>query len=79
MCRRVRSCPRTSLAMCRTRPYTAGSNHTTWTAPDILKAKQLVKESGTAGMKVVVNSGNDDASMAFAVQMASDLRGSAIR
>ena len=55
-------------------PYTAGSNHTKWKAPDILKAKQLVKESRTTGMKVVVNSGNDGPSMAFAVQMASDLR-----
>ena len=26
-----------------------------WTAPDLAKAKQLVQESGTAGMKVVVN------------------------
>ncbi len=55
-------------------PYTAGSNRTRWTAPDILKAKQLVKESGTAGTKVVVNSGNDAPSTAFAVQMVSDLR-----
>jgi peptide/nickel transport system substrate-binding protein len=28
----------------------------TWTAPDLARARQLVKESGTAGMKVLVNS-----------------------
>src|SRR5215475_14165176 len=38
-------------------PYTAGTDHTKWTGPDLAKAKQLVKQSGTAGMKVVVNSG----------------------
>jgi peptide/nickel transport system substrate-binding protein len=54
-------------------PYTAGSDHTKWTAPDIAKAKQLVKDSGTAGMKVVVNSATDETSKALAQQMVSDL------
>src|SRR5262245_59223328 len=46
-------------------PYTAGPDHTKWTGPDLAKAKQLVKQSGTAGMKVVVNSQNDETSKAF--------------
>ncbi len=54
-------------------PYTAGSDHTKWTAPDIAKAKQLVQQSGTAGMKVVVNSATDESSKALAQQMVSDL------
>jgi peptide/nickel transport system substrate-binding protein len=54
-------------------PYTAGSDHTKWTGTDIAKAKQLVKASGTAGMKVVVNSATDDTSKALAAQMVSDL------
>src|SRR5215475_10308260 len=40
-------------------PYTSGSSHTKWTAPDLAKAKQLVKQSGTAGMKVVVDATTD--------------------
>jgi peptide/nickel transport system substrate-binding protein len=54
-------------------PYTSGSSTTKWAGPDIAKAKQLVKESGTAGMKVVVNSANDDTSKALAQQMVADL------
>ena len=54
-------------------PYTAGTDHTKWTAPDLAKAKQLVKQSGTAGMKVVVNSATDETSKALAQQMVSDL------
>jgi peptide/nickel transport system substrate-binding protein len=54
-------------------PYTAGSDHTKWTGPDIAKAKQLVQQSGTAGMKVVVNSATDETSKALAAQMVSDL------
>jgi peptide/nickel transport system substrate-binding protein len=54
-------------------PYTAGSDTTKWTGTNIAKAKQLVKASGTAGMKVVVNSGTDDTSKALALQMVSDL------
>jgi peptide/nickel transport system substrate-binding protein len=52
-------------------PYTAGSDHTKWTAPDLTKAKQLVQESGTAGAKVVVNADTND--KAFAEQMVTDL------
>jgi peptide/nickel transport system substrate-binding protein len=54
-------------------PYTAGSSTTKWTAPDLTKAKALVKASGTAGMKVVVNSTTDQVGKALAEQMASDL------
>src|SRR6266536_3205314 len=54
-------------------PYTAGTDHTKWTGPDIAKAKQLVQQSGTAGMKVVVNSTNDESGKALAAQMVSDL------
>jgi peptide/nickel transport system substrate-binding protein len=54
-------------------PYTAGTDHTKWTGPDLAKAKQLVKQSGTAGMKVVVNSVSDETDKAFAEQMVSDL------
>jgi peptide/nickel transport system substrate-binding protein len=54
-------------------PYTSGSDHTKWAGTDIAKAKQLVQQSGTAGMKVVVNSATDDTSKALAQQMVSDL------
>jgi peptide/nickel transport system substrate-binding protein len=54
-------------------PYTAGSSHTKWTAPDLTKAKALVKASGTSGMKVIVNSTNDQVGKALAEQMVSDL------
>jgi peptide/nickel transport system substrate-binding protein len=54
-------------------PYTAGSGTTKWTGPDLAKAQQLVKESGTAGMKVVVNSATDETDKALAQQMVSDL------
>jgi peptide/nickel transport system substrate-binding protein len=52
-------------------PYTAGSNTTKWTGPDLVKAKALVKASGTAGMKVVVNTDIPD--KALGEQMVSDL------
>ena len=54
-------------------PYTAGSDHTKWTGPDLAKAKQLVQQSGTAGMKVVVNGTNDQVGKALVEQMISDL------
>jgi peptide/nickel transport system substrate-binding protein len=52
-------------------PYTAGSDHTKWTGPDLAKAKALVKASGTSGMKVVVNTDIPD--KALGEQMVSDL------
>lgn len=52
-------------------PYTAGTDTTKWTAPDLTKARKLVQESGTAGAKVVVNSDIPD--KALAEQMVSDL------
>jgi peptide/nickel transport system substrate-binding protein len=54
-------------------PYTSGTSHTRWTGPDLTKAKQLVQQSHTAGMKVVVDSLTDQVSKAFAEQMAADL------
>ena len=54
-------------------PYTAGGDTTTWTAPDLDKARQLVEQSGTKGMEVVVNSATDETSKALAEQMVSDL------
>ncbi|WP_295699359.1 ABC transporter substrate-binding protein [Lapillicoccus sp.] len=39
--------------------YTAGGG-TTWTAPDLAKAKQLVQESGTAGMEVGIVTTDDE-------------------
>jgi peptide/nickel transport system substrate-binding protein len=54
-------------------PYTAGPGHNTWTGPDLTKAKQLVQQSGTAGMKVVVNGTNDQVGKALVEQMISDL------
>jgi peptide/nickel transport system substrate-binding protein len=54
-------------------PYTAGSDHTKWTGPDLAKAKALVKASGTSGMKVVVNTTTDETGKALAAQMVSDL------
>src|SRR5580693_7843969 len=54
-------------------PYTAGSSHTRWTAPDLGKAKQLVQQSGTAGMKVIVDATTDQVGKALAEQMVADL------
>ncbi len=54
-------------------PYTSGSSTTKWSGPNIAKAKQLVAASGTKGMKVVVNSGNDETSKALGEQMVTDL------
>jgi peptide/nickel transport system substrate-binding protein len=54
-------------------PYTSGSSHTKWTAPDLAKARQLVQQSGTAGMKVVVDATTDQVGKALAEQMVSDL------
>src|SRR5215471_1364025 len=54
-------------------PYTAGPGHNTWTGPDLAKARQLVQQSGTAGMKVVVDGTNDQVGKALVEQMISDL------
>ncbi len=52
-------------------PYTSGTGTTKWTGPDLTKARALVKASGTAGMKVVVNTDIPD--KALGEQMVSDL------
>jgi peptide/nickel transport system substrate-binding protein len=53
-------------------PYTTGAQ-TTWSGPNVAKAKQLVKASGTLGEKVAVNSSNDQVGKELALQMAADL------
>jgi peptide/nickel transport system substrate-binding protein len=53
-------------------PYTTGSQ-TVWSGNDLAKAKQLVQESGTKGMKVVVNGTTDQVGKEIAEQMAADL------
>jgi peptide/nickel transport system substrate-binding protein len=53
-------------------PYTTGA-HTAWPGPNVAKARQLVKQSGTAGMKVVVDGINDQVGKALVEQMVSDL------
>ncbi len=53
-------------------PYTK-SPGTKWSAPDVAKAKQLVKESGTAGQKVTVYSSDDEVNKAMAVYTQSVL------
>jgi peptide/nickel transport system substrate-binding protein len=53
-------------------PYTK-SPGTKWSAPDIAKAKALVKASGTAGAKVAVVSQDDEVNKAMAVYLQSVL------
>ena len=53
-------------------PYTKNPG-TTWSAPDVAKAKKLVQESGTKGAKVVVISPDDEVQKAVGVYLASVL------
>jgi peptide/nickel transport system substrate-binding protein len=53
-------------------PYTKNPG-STWSAPDVAKAKQLVAESGQKGAKVVVISANDETTKAVGVYLASVL------
>ena len=53
-------------------PYTKNPGKT-WSAPDLAKAKQLVKESGTAGQKVTVYSSDDDVNKSMGVYVQSVL------
>ncbi len=53
-------------------PYTTGAQ-TVWSGPDLTKAKALVKASGTAGDKVIVDGTNDQVGTALVEQMVSDL------
>jgi peptide/nickel transport system substrate-binding protein len=53
-------------------PYTTGSQ-TVWSGPDLAKAKALVKASGTAGDRVVVNGTTDQVGKAITEQMVADL------
>jgi len=53
-------------------PYTKNPG-TKWTAPDVAKAKQLVKESGTAGQRVAVVVPDDEVNKAMGVYVQSVL------
>jgi peptide/nickel transport system substrate-binding protein len=53
-------------------PYTKNPG-TRWSAPDVAKAKALVKASGTAGQKVAVVTSDDEVSKAMAVYLQSVL------
>jgi peptide/nickel transport system substrate-binding protein len=53
-------------------PYTKNPG-TTWTAPDVAKAKRLVQESGTKGAKVVEISPDDEVQKAVGVYLQSVL------
>jgi peptide/nickel transport system substrate-binding protein len=53
-------------------PYTKNPG-TTWSAPDVAKAKQLVQQSGTKGAKVTVLSSDDEVNKAVAVYFQSVL------
>jgi len=53
-------------------PYTKNPG-AKWSAPDLAKAKQLVKASGTAGQKVTVISPDDEVQKAVAVYLQSVL------
>jgi peptide/nickel transport system substrate-binding protein len=53
-------------------PYTKKPG-TTWSAPDVDKAKQLVEASGTKGAKVTVLSSDDEVNKAVAVYLQSVL------
>lgn len=53
-------------------PYTKNPG-ARWSAPDVAKAKQLVKESGTAGQKVTVLSSDDEVNKAVGVYLQSVL------
>ena len=53
-------------------PYTKNPG-TKWSAPDLAKAKALVKQSGTAGQKVAVVSADDEVNKAVGVYIQSVL------
>ena len=53
-------------------PYTKNPG-AKWSAPDLAKAKQLVKQSGTAGQKVAVLSSDDEVNKAVGVYLQSVL------
>ena len=53
-------------------PYTKNPG-TTWSAPDLAKARALVKQSGTAGQKVAVLSSDDEVNKAVGVYLQSVL------
>ena len=54
-------------------PYTKNPGTGKWTAPDLAKAKALVKQSGTAGQKVAVVSSDDEVNKSMAIYVQSVL------
>jgi len=55
-------------------PFTKNPGSGKWTAPDLAKAKELVKESGTAGQKVTVISSDKVVERSIGEYLASLLR-----
>ena len=53
-------------------PYSANPG-TTWSAPDLAKAKQLVQDSGTAGQEVAVVVADDEVSKGMGTYLQSVL------
>ncbi len=54
-------------------PYTKNPGSGKWSAPDLAKAKALVKQSGTAGQKVAVVSSDDEVNKGMAIYIQSVL------
>jgi peptide/nickel transport system substrate-binding protein len=54
-------------------PYTKNPGSGKWSAPDLAKAKALVKQSGTTGAKVAVVSSDDEVNKAMAIYIQSVL------
>ncbi len=54
-------------------PYTKNPGSGKWTAPDLAKARALVKQSGTAGAKVAVVGANDEVTKAMIIYVQSVL------
>ena len=55
-------------------PFTKNPGSGKWTAPDLVKAKQLVKESGTAGQKVTLISSDKVVEKSIGEYLANVLR-----
>ena len=71
--RRPARCCRRASPGTRTTARTRRTRARKWSAPDLAKAKELVKESGTAGQKVAVVSSDDEVNKAMGVYLQSVL------
>ena len=81
---RIYGGPKTAVASCQMLPpgfpaykaycpYTKNPGSGKWTAPDLAKAKALVKQSGTAGQKVAIVGANDETTKSMSVYIQSVL------